>query len=67
VGMEIISHLFLTTALEAHGYIHIPTVLPTEKAAVYKTWGNVLQGTEDFSNLFSFSKLRGLYSRISVP
>jgi hypothetical protein len=42
--MEIRSHIFLNTALEVNGYIHVPTVLPIEKAAVYKTRENVPQG-----------------------
>jgi len=39
--MEIRSHIFVTTALEVRGYIHVPTVLPIGKAAVYKTRENV--------------------------
>ena len=44
MGVEIRSHIFLTTALDVRGYIHVPTVLPIEKAAVYKARENVPQG-----------------------
>jgi hypothetical protein len=41
--MEIRSHIFLTTALEVSVYIHVLTVLPTGKSAVYKTRESVPQ------------------------
>jgi len=36
VGVEIRSHIFLITALEVRGYIHVLTVLPIGKMAVGK-------------------------------
>jgi hypothetical protein len=41
VGVEIRSHTFLTTALEVRGYIHVMTVSPIGKVAVYKRRENV--------------------------
>jgi hypothetical protein len=38
------SHVFFTTALEVRGYIHVPTVLPIGKSAVYTTRESVPQG-----------------------
>ena len=43
-AVEIRNHRFLNTALEVSGYIHVPTGLPTGKAAVYKTRESVSQG-----------------------
>jgi len=44
VGNEIRRHIFLTTAVEVSGYIHILTILPIGKAAVYKTRESMPQG-----------------------
>jgi hypothetical protein len=45
--VEIRSHIFLTTALHVRGYIHVPTILPIGKAAVYKARENVLYNARE--------------------